>query len=399
MSDFPITTIPEVQSLATPVPGLLLTARRLIEVTPALQAVFKQSRAEAWDAGRLALAVEEPLQGAMEATVNPQEIVQIARYLADEYQQVGDTLLVISRDTGKAVGRVADEHLWVPPPVPRDDGKMVQPLPRLKPQLEASLMLWHHDREREHQIIAEIAPTLHPTELLRTEGDPRLRPLTRRGRLDLVESLRERLPDLLRQASGSAGQFLTHFEILEEGGDAEAMAHRGQPLQPATAMTRFSTGIQDPKAMNLKFNVLGNLAGRVANGWARELAWALAVAAKHTHTGIPPRPYTSLTTEEKSWDMWVCEPNTADALARRVFERRSSILPVDNLPVTMALRGRVGTIVVKPNSYECRSREVSSRWDVGAKFEYVMWVDWCAVRSFEFEGVPVQAVLARAAAV
>ncbi len=387
MSDFPIVPVPEVTSLAVPVPGLLLTSRRIIEKTPALQDVFKQSKAEGWSVDQLALAVEEPLQAELAATVNPQDIVQVARYLADEYQQIGDTLLLISRDTGKAIGRISEEQLWTPASVPREDGKMVQPLPRLKPELEAKLVLWHHERGREDNLLADIAPRLHPTDLLKAEGDPRLLPVTREGRKTIVEALRERLGDLLRQGTGSVGYFLSLFDIREEEG-----TYRGQVLPPATAITSIRTGIQDPKAMNLRFNRLGNLAGRVANGWGRELGWALAVAAKD-HYQPAPKPYTALTADEtRGTSMWVCDPNTADALARRVFaERRQIILPVDNAP-TLAVRGRIGTLVIKPGSYECKSRELFDRWEVGAKFEYTLWVDWDAVRSFALEGVPQQAV-------
>jgi hypothetical protein len=376
-----IVNIPEATSLAKPLPRLLLAARYLIQQKAELQALFRQSLEDRWDVEQLSLSLEEPLQDGLPETNDPQEIVQVARYLADEYQQVGDTMLLVSRETGKAIGRVTDEHLWTPPPVPREDGRMVQPLPRLRPELEAALVMRYVEKDREKRILSEIVPNLNQTELVKQEGDPRLLPLTRAGRETLVGSLRERLPTVLAMASGSAGNFLSHFDVREDDPSA------GQALAPSTATAHIVTRIQDPKAMNLRFDRSGSLYGRVANGWGREIAWALAVAAKQ-HFQPMPKPYTSLSPEEtRDSTIWVGEPDTLEALTREVFLERPIVLPVNNAP-TIALLGRVGSIVIRPLSYACHGRELFDRWEVAAKFDYTLWVDWAQLRAFDLDNVP-----------
>lgn len=374
---------PEVLSQANPKPELLIGARQLVQQVPEIQEVFRRSREEQWNVEQLALNIEEPLQGRLE-TDDPQEVVQVARYLADEYHQMGDTMLLISRETGKAIGRITDEDVWQPAPVPREDGTMAVPLPRLRPEVEAFLVMWQFEKGREHRLTSELAPTLNPTELLKQEGDPRLLPVTRGGRNQLVDRLRDLLPKLLLMTSGSVAQFLTHFEV--RGTDPTGTPY--EPLLRCTAVAKTVTGIQDPKAMNLRYNRLGGLCGAVANSWGREVARTLAVAAKAHYTPTP-KPYTDLTAEEqKGTRMWVGDPDTLDALARRVFKSRESMLAVPHSP-TIGLRGKVGAIVINDGSYECQGRELFDRWEVAAKFEYTLWVDWAEVRAFDLADVPI----------
>lgn len=377
---------PEVITLARPEPKLLLGARLLVQQTAEINEVFRRSKEERWSAEQLAREIEEPLQGRLD-TNDPQEVVQVARYLADEYQQIGDTMLLISRETGKAIGRITDEDVWHPSPVPREGGTMAQPLPRLRPELEAFLIHWHFERGREEKITAELVPGLHQTDLLKADGDPRLLPVTRTGRNQLVGRLRDLLPKLLLMTSGSVGQFLTHFEVR---GTEPEKGHSFEPILRCTAIARSVTGIQDPKAMNLHFPRLGALCGSIGNSWGREVARTLAVAAKE-HYAPTPKTYTDLDEAEvKEVSLWVGSPDIMDALARQVFRSRQTTLPVEHAP-TIGIRGKVGAIVVDPNSYECHGRELFDRWEVAAKFEYTLWVDWAEVRAFDLQGVEVSA--------
>ena len=385
---------PAVLTTAEPDPELLLGARMLVQQDETLQGVFRRAREEKWTAAQVALHIEEPLQGRLN-TDDPQKVVQVARYLADEYEQMGDTMLLIDRTTGRAIGKFTDADVYQPVPVPREDGRMAVPLPRLRPELEAGIIMWHFEKGREERILAEIAPTLHPTDLLKEMGDPRLLPLTRAGRSTIVDQLREELPKLLSMASGTVGQFLTHFDIRTED---PPQGHPYEPLLSCQAIARNVQGIQDPKAMNLHYNRLHGLRGHVANAWGREIARPLAAAAKK-HFTPTPKPYTAINAEDrKGIDIWVGEPDTVDVLARQVFEKkdRQSLLPVENSP-TIGVLGKVGAVVVKSESYECQGRELFDRWEVAAKFEYTLWVDWSQVRAFDLTNVPMQghAVLTR----
>ncbi len=376
---------PEVMTHARPTPEVLLAARILVQKTAEIRDVFARSKEEHWPADRLALEIEEPLQSRL-ATGDPQEVVQVARYLADEYQQMGDTMLLISRETGMAIGRVTDDDIWQPDPVPREGGGMARPLPKLRPDLEAFIIHWQFERGQERRQLAEIGPNLHPTELLRQEGDPRLAPLTRAGRARLVEQLRGELPRLLSRASGSVGTFLGHFEVRESDPPTEPPY---KALLRCTAVARAVTGIQDAKAMNLKFNRLGGLCGRIGNDWGREIARTLAVAARQ-HFDPATKPYRNLSEEDqRGVTLWVGDPDTLDVLVREVlllFARHGS-LAVEHAPIT-SLLGKVGVLVVNPESFDCQGREIFGRWEVAAKFEYTLWVDWSKVRSFDLSEVP-----------
>ena len=375
---------PEVITLARPIARLLLAARQVAQRKPELQEVFRLSKEEGWPAETLALHLEEPLQGLLE-TDDPQEVVQVARYLADEYQQMGDTMLLISRETGKAIGRISEEDIWQPDPVPRD-GTMAVPMPRLRPELEAFLIKWHFDKGYEEKLVQDIVPRLHQTDLLKEEGDPRLLPVTRAGRATLVDQVRANLPRILiratRSSSGSVGQFLRHFDVVTE----DPIGSPYEPLLRCTAIARTRTGIQDALAMNLKFDRLEHLYGAVGNSWVREIARTLAISAKK-YLAPPPREYTTLTDEDaEGVFVWVGAPDFLHPL-REAFRRPLTVLPVDHAPLT-ALRGKVGAIVINEQAYECKGRELSDRWEVGAKLEYTLWVDWSEIRSFDLTDAP-----------
>ena len=55
---------------------------------------------------------------------------------------------------------------------------------------------------------------------------------------------------------------------------------------------------------------------------------------------------------------------------------------------SIAILGRAGAIVADPNTYECAGRELFGRWEVVAKMDYTLWVDWAEVRAFHFVDVP-----------
>jgi hypothetical protein len=157
-----------------------------------------------------------------------------------------------------------------------------------------------------------------------------------------VDQLRGRLSSLLvTAASGTVGNFLGHFVIRDGEGNSQAVS-------------RSVTGIQDAKAMNLRFSRLGSLSSHVANDWGREIALAITVKALKSKPTV--RSYTSLSQGEMSGaTMWVGDPNTLVVLQRGVLSSQI-ILPILKAPVLLALRRPLGTIFVDPGSYECEGR-------------------------------------------
>jgi hypothetical protein len=374
-----------VVTLGKPDPIPLLAARHVVVKSPELQRLFTRSREENWTSEKLAFEMEEPLQSRLSCDIS--QVVEVARYLADEYQQLGDKMLLIDRETGKAIARVTDDDLWQPPMVPRESGGLAKPLLRLKPEIEARLILWHHDAAREERLISEITPRLHQTEALRREGDRRLLVITRKGRSNLVVELRERVPDLLTKeakSGGSLGSFLRHFEIR----DGDPPADPFVPLGPYTDVARVVKGVQDPKTLNFSYDVLGSLITGVVGQWGRQIAYHLAEgAAKRFDLVI--QHYTTMG-DTSDIQSWVANPNTT-----RVLSKRPRVLPtltVESCPRTLGLKGAVGAIVVDSKAYACLGREIFDRWEVNASFSYTLWVDWTQVRAFDLDAVPASGV-------
>ena len=101
--------IPQVQTLARPVAASLLAARHEAQRNPVLQKLVCQARKEKWSATQLAEAITPELTARLEDT--PEQIAQVAQYLADEYSQIGDALLIVSNVTGKAIARITDKDI------------------------------------------------------------------------------------------------------------------------------------------------------------------------------------------------------------------------------------------------------------------------------------------------
>lgn len=374
-------TLAEIETTARPQPAALLLARAIVQQDANIQKIFLQAKADQWSAERLGIELEDPLQSQM--TEDVQEVVQVARYLADEFLVLGETTLLIDRATGKAIRQLAEDDLWQPPMVPREGGGMVLPPKRLRPELEAAIIFQAHERDREKKLIEEIAPTLRPTDLLREQGDPRLAPLTHGGRVNMVDQLRTRLPTLLpMMASGGPGQFLSHFEFRHTDPEGSSF----EPLLRCTAVARGAMGIQDAKAMNLRFDGLGHLCMITANTWVREVGAGLATAAKE-HFNPSPRAAASLVPGDvEGVRMWVIPPDVVSVLWD-ALRGGASVLPVES-SISLGLLGKAGAIVADPNTYECAGRELFGRWEVVAKMDYVLWVDWAEVRAFHFTDVP-----------
>lgn len=373
----------EVLTLARPEGGPLIAARHEVQRNKRLKAIFTQARQEKWAADKLAEEITPELTDRLEAP--PDQVAQVARYLADEYEQIGDTILVCSPTTGKAFARLRDEDIIQPAPVPRESGTMAKPLPRIRPDLHGFLVQWVFDEEREKQITEAIALRSHQTALQQEEGDSRLLPLTRAGRAKLTQNLRQSLPLLLRADSGLLRTFLNHFDILEEPPKDSAL----WPVEETESRYGVTASLADLKSYNLRYDHHRATLAKVGAGWVRDIATTLALAAREYASvratvrwpegSFPPEVFTF------SADMWVGTPEFTKALV----ETGCNVLwmPVKGIPAT-GLSGKVGAIVTM--DFDCKSREVFDRWETMAVVKYQLWVDWTRVASFDFLGGPVE---------
>ncbi len=382
---------PKVTSLAHPSTDFLLQARADVQRDPELQNLFRQFQEHRLNVG---YEVEEQKDQAVEALGdqlasrlaglwggNFIEALEAARYLADEYSQIGEGILIVSSQTGKVIAKLDEKDLYQPAPVPRESGGLALPLPRIEPGLEAMIVSWVFEKGREERIEALLAERANQTALLREEGDRRLWIATRKGRAALAHSLSEDHPmTLLSRSGGTAGAFLKHFELALQPPE-------GQTAAVYRLETTMALRVHDPLTTNLQYDRLGSMRGAVAQGWVRDLGRQIAEDA---HRQVP---FWTISAEEitKSWiqtsETWVADP---DVLLAFLKVGRVPVLPVNGAP-TIGLKGKLGTIVV-PETFEVQNREIFGRWEVLATLDVQVYLpDWSLITTAVIQGLAITA--------
>jgi hypothetical protein len=382
---------PEVKTLARPLSGPLLAARRVLKTSHTIKSAFKEAR-KSGDFSALGEKIWPELRDKLEAT--PEEALQAALYLVDEYEQLGDAMLLVSPVSGKAIARVTDADIWQPKSVPRESGTLAKPLPRLRPDLESFLVQWAHDEDREARVVQQSLEGLKQTSLQKAEGDTRLQPLTRDGRAKLAQSLHEALPTLLGTVQGTGRLFLEKFPVVTE----PPRFGRATALNTCSGFSRVSSRIPDLKTINLKHDKFVSTGAQIGNGWVRDMAFTLAQAALR-NAAIKgwqkwPEHVSDFEFSHRGVTLWIGPPDFAKALA--------GVSPVPCLPVEgvtpTGLMGPAGCLILDNSTYDSRSREVFDRWEVAATVDYTLYVDWSKVVSYEFRGVPTEVALAEVVA-
>lgn len=368
--------VPEIRTLARPVSGPLLAARGVVQRSDLLRAAFEQARRDGQTPDQLAGAITPELERVLDCP--PEEAVQVAQYLADEYFQIGDSILVIDRATGLAIARLTEQDIWQPPDVPRESGGMARPLPRIRPDLEGALISYHFDRAKEQVTLAKVQERFPGTLALQDEGNPRLRVVTRGGRHDMTEGLKDRLPTLLGAVQGAPRAFLDHFDIREQ-------APEGLTAYPmATAVARSQQSIADPLTFNLRYDWTAALGARIGTAWVREIAARVASMATPRQT----LSYNDLRQETVDpADFWVIPPDGFAAF----MPFMKAMLPVINAEPT-GLIGKVGCIVVRPGSHQLNAREVFARWEIVATMDYTLYLDTTKLLGLTVQDIPLEAL-------
>lgn len=261
MPDLPSRIEVRVNTLAKPDRDLLMEARTVIRLEPQVQQVFTQARERGLGAEALADALWVELTPHIE-DYNEDSLWQTCRYLADEYLQLGDHILLISTETGQAIARVSDEDVYVPAPVSREteDGeetRLATPLPRLKPELEGAIVQYQFQKAQDQRVLASLTARTTSTELLRQEGDPRLLRATATGRKRLTEMLMDELPQLWGQQTGTPGEFLRLCQFKP------ATEEEKEPFQSLRA--RVITSVVDPLTSNLRHDPFTALKRQIKN--------------------------------------------------------------------------------------------------------------------------------------
>jgi hypothetical protein len=359
----------------------LIAARQAVSNIPEVSAAFTKARDEGWDADRLADHVANMLGDHVDA--GPTERYEAARYLVDEFTQVGDALLMVDRETGRAVAQITDDDLYVPAPVPREGGTLAVPLPRLKPEIEGYLVHRRFSEARDEQLLAKMTVRAEKSGLVTTEATQRLLlAVTQQGRKQLVDELRDMLPTLLKDSvSGGVKRFLSAFQITSEAPFGTDM--KAGPTKDFYASVR--TPIQDPTTFNLRFNRLGIVSRSVANQWAYEIARHIIESVPVTRESWPLDKAQALSPEY----VWAAVPDVAQMIPH-IHPMIVSDLPAPLLGVVFP----AGVLVIDPDSYRCEMREVFDRWEIGALFKGTLWLDESTVQIAEVMDLPTRTITA-----
>jgi hypothetical protein len=368
---------PQVTSLAKPSSSSLLQARADVQRDAVAKQLFLDAKEQGHSTEWLTDQLASRLAGLWDG--NLPEALDAARYLADEWTQLGEGILIVSNETGKVIAKLDEKDLYTPAPVPRESGMMAEPLTRIEPGMEAMIVSWVFEKGREERIEALLAERGHQTALQREEGDRRLWIASRRGRARMAGALADDHPKtLLERAGGTSGGFLKHFDLALNPPEGASQG-RKYYLEATMALR-----VQDPLTSNLQYDRLGAMRGVVAQIWVRELGRMLARDARQPLVWDAG----SLTVSQiQTAETWVAAPEVMLRFMAVLSEahKTSVILPVNDSG-TMGLKGKVGTIVV-PETCTVQNREVFGRWEVYASMKVEVFIDWSKVIPVVVQGI------------
>lgn len=373
-----------VRSTANPVAPLLLFVRGVLQRDTDLRALFVQFKAEhksvEWLRDMLVTRVFVRADGH-----SFDEVADACQYLADEYHQLAclpgapleEGVFLVDKETGRVQLVVAEGDLHDPGVLPRESGIMGQALPRLSPALETALVTGRHERAREGDTVSSLVARSHQTDLLRDEGDGRLRVASRAGRTSLAKELSEDDPsELLWRAGGTAGMFLRRF-TREVSTDTTCLVRI-----EGVARSRSVLGIQDMRTINLGYNRLGALRSVAPQAWVRDIARQLSFRAKEQAGSIVPLNVDCVRDQLfASQELWVSDPDIFSLLG----SAKTKVFPVESAD-TIGMSGCVGSLSVSSN-FGVQTRELSDRWEVTATVPYTIYVDLRKVQVLSIVGI------------
>lgn len=344
----------QVATTADPRASVLLAARELIRQNEEVKAAFNDTgvdREALYNA--LVNILDEPIE----------DLQEVTNYLADERTSLGEAVLLISPETGKAIAKLKSEDMYVPAPVAREDGTLVVRGPEIRPEIYSAIIQHYHDQSRDaglqETMLAKIpnrsflpAALLERKTLFVTQG----------GRRQVASLVHDALPTAIDASKGVVKSLFDFFpRVSSVPSDSTSFAW-------SATVTR---GVMDPTTQNLRFDVIQSTLSAVAGVWARQLALhILQEGAKKcvTFDGTNlPRGAFYLTT-----------PSTLS----RVSERQLVVDLKSNI-IACLTGGVIGNLAVE--DYHTEVREVHDKWTLCATLKGSIYVNWEEIRFFQME--------------
>lgn len=362
----------QVLSKANPESGLLRRIREKIQQNSSLSNLFVNKTVDVSVLTKL-LTEEIPLDEGIE---------DVAQYLADEYAQLGDGILMISSETGRAIAKLTADDFYQPAPVLREDGHMVERPPTVKPEVEAFISMWRYEDQLESRVRERVLSRITQTEGLREDGDHRLLALSRGGRRELAGRIEQAIPTLFENQKGIVEYFLQYFPI-----GSRPDSEHGYTMLRVNPSSLQRRPIQDPLAINLNYDVVTATTAVIATSWIRSLATAmLDVRVLDSHL-------TTLEIEVavrgRTGGLWIAESNLAIALQGRGCR----VLATPGAEhIAIYVNAPAGILEVPLQEFGIHSREMHGRWTVETVTEATLWLNFEALQAFRIEDVNISGV-------
>jgi hypothetical protein len=378
----------EVVSSAIPDSSLLRAIRMLVPQSEAIRQVFLEAQGES-DAGGPRQVDRQRLLGVLSEAYPHDGLDQVAEYLADEFEQIGEGILLISPDTGRAVARVTSDGLYQASPVPRESGTMVERGLMIRPEVESFLTYWSFEREHEADNRNQVLARLNQTDLQREDGDPRTLVLSRNGRRAIAQRVQDSIGAAFINPNGPAKYLLEHFPLEKE---SFPLSSSCTPIK-ILPWSRVRRRIQDQLSVNPRYDALTATLASVTSSWARSVLGTLLEEAAARPLQLEPEVLEDLL-EGRSGGVWVCEPN----LARALMDRGCRVFPVNGPPnVAIQLLREAGYLEFDESKVGTNHRELHDRWTVESVAEVILHVYWDFINIFQVlgefsSGVSVEAV-------
>ena len=392
---------PKIVSDAKPATDWLVQARADINSNPKLKELFQRALGEKqpkfWLIDNLAARLNAAWGGD-----EFHHAMEVARYLADENEQLGEGIRLVSTETGKVTALVTADDIYQPAPVPRESGGMAIPLPRINPSLERTLVTWVFERAREKTIIATLTERANQTALLREEGDPRLLPATRAGRSEIVRSMTDFSPSaLLGRLGGTSGVFLQRFDIRTEQPEPDDVKGLLGPFEGYVS-ARSTMNIADQTTINLSHSRQQTLRGALPQAWVRDIARTLSHQAHKDQKPSADPDELEAALMRKHVGFWVTPPELMARLhrvnAKLSSNAKFSLMPCDGAKLLgfsfQLVPTKVGILVV-PETFGAESHELFDRWEAVANLSYKVWYDPKAVTCLNMPSLEYQASVVR----
>lgn len=350
----------------------LVRVRLAIHAHASLQRLFDGAAVQRWSTERLATELECELLR-LDVNVAP----AVCHYVAQEFlvRDKSATLLV-SAQTGLAVAQVPSEAIYVPEPVAREGtDTLATPLPRLRPEIEAAIIERQNAVAEERLLLEKLADRTHSTELQRSDGDARLHIATRSGRRKLARQLRDELPRLFADHSGTVGRLFARCRVNDEVprtyGTHVSLELRGH----------VSLLVADSLAMNFRHDPYGAARERIRAAWARHLAQAVTGIA---HKAGSAREVT--TKDALPPGLLIGPPDLA------VLDRALEVLPVDNALSTV-VAGEL-YMDVRDDGYVLEAYEAAARWCIDTTVTVDLYLDARRLHPLVFTDLVESAIVA-----